>query len=471
MPTEQSPAQSPPRRTGRRLVVPAILILAVAVVGGGVAWSVHRGPGTPSGDPLVPVQTTTVVRTDLATTVSLTGTLGYGRAEPVKGGRSGTVTWLPAAGATVTRGKQLYRIDDQPVPLFYGGLPLYRDLAEPGTVGRDVRIIATNLKALGYEIGYQPVPGEKVVRPAKAGPATPASGQKSTSGQQKSTSGQKSASGPGETATGQQRAGSEPGQPASAQAASGQPASGQAAAGQGASGQEAAGQGAAAPTPAAGGTAATPARVVVRKGEGVLTGSLMRAIKRWQQDVELPVTGRIAVGDVVVLPGAVRVDAVTALRGDDAETPLLTVTPTAKVITVQATVTEAGTVHRGDRVTVTLPGDKTVDGTVSAVGTTVAQDDAAGPTSEPKRAVTVTVDEDLTGTDAADVRVDLAGETRPDVLAVPVGALVALSEGGYALQRADDDRFVAVATGMFAKGMVEVSGDGITEDLKVVTTS
>ncbi|MBO4160054.1 peptidoglycan-binding protein [Micromonospora antibiotica] len=455
MPTEQSPAQSPPRRTGRRLVVPAVLILAVAVVGGGVAWSVHRGPGTPSGDPPVPVQTTTVVRTDLATTVSLTGTLGYGRAEPVKGGRSGTVTWLPAAGATVTRGKQLYRIDDRPVPLFYGGLPLYRDLAEPGTVGRDVRIIATNLKALGYEIGYQPVPGEKVVRPAKAGPTTPASGQNSTSGQQKSTSG------PGATATGQERAGSEPGQPASAQAASGQ----------GASGQEAAGQGAAAPTPAAGGTAATPARVVVRKGEGVLTGSLMRAIKRWQQDVELPVTGRIAVGDVVVLPGAVRVDAVTALRGDDAETPLLTVTPTAKVITVQATVTEAGTVHRGDRVTVTLPGDKTVDGTVSAVGTTVAQDDAAGPTSEPRRAVTVTVDEDLTGTDAADVRVDLVGETRPDVLAVPVGALVALSEGGYALQRADDDRFVAVATGMFAKGMVEVSGDGITEDLKVVTTS
>ncbi|MEV6706066.1 hypothetical protein [Micromonospora wenchangensis] len=415
MSTEQSPAQSPPRRTGRRVVVPAVLTLVVAVVASGVVWSVHRGPATAGGDPPVPVQTTTVVRTDLATTVSLTGTLGYGRAEPVKGGRSGTVTWLPPAGATVTRGRQLYRIDDQPVPLFYGGLPLYRDLAEPGTVGRDVRVVASNLKALGYEIGYQPVPGEKVSRPVKSAASAPPAGQQTSP---------------------------EPGRGTS-------------------------GQGAAAPTP----TAAAPARVVVRKGEGVLTGSLMRAIKRWQQDAELPVTGRIAVGDVAVLPGAVRVDAVTALRGDPAETPLLTVTPTAKVITVQADVAEAGTIQRGDRVTVTLPGDKTVDGTVSAVATAVTQDDDPGPTATPKRAVTVTVDDDLSGIDAADVQVDLAGETREGVLAVPVGALVALSEGGYALQLADGGRFVAVTTGMFAKGMVEVSGDGITEDLAVVTAS
>ncbi|MFJ8686512.1 efflux RND transporter periplasmic adaptor subunit [Micromonospora wenchangensis] len=416
MSTEQSPAQSPPRRAGRRVVVPAVLTLVVAVVASAVVWSVHRAPATAGGDPPVPVRTTTVVRTDLATTVSLTGTLGYGRAEPVKGGRSGTVTWLPAAGATVTRGEQLYRVDDQPVPLFYGGLPLYRDLAEPGTVGRDVRVVATNLKALGYEIGYQPVPGEKVSRQVKpTASASPTGQQKAAPEQDRDTSG----------------------------------------------------QGAAAPTP----TTAAPARVVVRKGEGVLTGSLMRAIKRWQQDAELPVTGRIAVGDVAVLPGAVRVDAVTALRGDPAETPLLTVTPTAKVITVQADVAEAGTIQRGDRVTVTLPGDKTVDGTVSAVATAVTQDDNPGPTATPKRAVTVTVDDDLSGIDAADVQVDLAGETREGVLAVPVGALVALSEGGYALQLADSGRFVAVTTGMFAKGMVEVSGDGITEDLTVVTAS
>jgi hypothetical protein len=56
------------------------------------------------------------------------------------------------------------------------------------------------------------------------------------------------------------------------------------------------------------------------------------------------------------------------------------------------------------------------------------------------------------------------------VLAVPVGALVALSEGGYAVQLTGN-RLVAVETGMFAKGMVEVTGDGIAEGDEVVTTS
>ncbi|WFE63688.1 hypothetical protein [Micromonospora sp. WMMD714] len=438
MSAEQPPAQSPRRRIGRRVVVPAVLVLMVSAVGAGVVWAVHRVPPESSTRPPVAVETVAVVRTDLSATVSLTGTLGYGRAAPVKGGRSGTVTWLPEAGATVSRGRQLYRVDDQPVPLFYGGMPLYRDLAEPGTVGRDVRIVATNLKALGYEIGSQPAPGEKVHRPAAPGkptapPEKPASGAgagKSTAPSGKSTAG------------------------------SGRPASG-------------AGGPATDATPTVGGTAATGRpTVVVRKGDGVLTGSLIRAVKRWQRDAELPVTGRIAVGDVAVLPGAVRVDSVTALRGDDAATPLLTVTPTAKVITVLAGATEAGTIQRGDQVTVTLPGDETVDGSVSAVSTTVQQDgEAAGPGgAAPKRAVTVTVDDDLAGIDAADVQVDLAGETRSGVLAVPVGALVALSEGGYALQLTDG-RLVAVTTGMFAKGMVEVSGDGLSEDLRVVTTS
>ncbi|WP_328340513.1 efflux RND transporter periplasmic adaptor subunit [Micromonospora sp. NBC_00421] len=390
-----------------------MLVLATSVVGAGVVWAVHRVPPGSSAGPPAAVETVAVVRTDLSATVSLTGTLGYGRAEPVKGGRSGTVTWLPQAGSTISRGKQLYRVDDQPVPLFYGGMPLYRDLAEPGTVGRDVRIVAANLKALGYEIGRQPGAGETVTRPAAPG---------------------KSPAKPGNPAAGQGEPVADPASTAGGQAAGGS------------------------------------TRVVVRKGEGVLTGALIRAVKRWQQDAELPVTGRIGVGDVAVLPGAVRVDGVTALRGDDAATPLLTVTPTAKVITVLANVTEAGTIQRGDQVTVTLPDDKTADGSVSAVSTTVQQEDGPAGTAESKRAVTVTVDEDLAGIDAADVQVDLAGETRADVLAVPVGALVALSEGGYALQLADG-RFVAVTTGMFAKGMVEVNGDGLTEGMKVVTTS
>ena len=53
------------------------------------------------------------------------------------------------------------------------------------------------------------------------------------------------------------------------------------------------------------------------------------------------------------------------------------------------------------------------------------------------------------------------------MLHVPVSALLAVSGGGYALER-PDGTLVAVATGMFADGQVEVSGDGVTEGLEVV---
>ena len=63
-----------------------------------------------------------------------------------------------------------------------------------------------------------------------------------------------------------------------------------------------------------------------------------------------------------------------------------------------------------------------------------------------------------------------AAETLEGVLAVPVGALVALSEGGYAVQPAGGG-LVAVRIGMFAKGLVQVTGDGLAEGDAVVTTS
>ena len=59
----------------------------------------------------------------------------------------------------------------------------------------------------------------------------------------------------------------------------------------------------------------------------------------------------------------------------------------------------------------------------------------------------------------------MAPTGRENVLTVPVAALVALAEGGYGVRssRARATRYVAVETGMFAGGRVEVSGDGLAE--------
>jgi multidrug efflux pump subunit AcrA (membrane-fusion protein) len=49
-----------------------------------------------------------------------------------------------------------------------------------------------------------------------------------------------------------------------------------------------------------------------------------------------------------------------------------------------------------------------------------------------------------------------------NVLAVPVEALLALSEGGYAVEVADESgvtHLVPVTVGVFADGMVEIEGD------------
>jgi hypothetical protein len=205
----------------------------------------------------------------------------------------------------------------------------------------------------------------------------------------------------------------------------------------------------------------------------VLTAALQTAIKHWQADEQLPVTGTIEPGDVAVLPGAVRVDSVAVQPGDSADGPLMSVTPTAKVITVEADADQAGSIGPGDKVTVELPGQTKAAGKVSAVGTALKTADGSGnPDDPPKLTVTVTVDKPagIAKLDAADVTVDFVAETHKNVLVAPVGALLALSEGGYAVQVAGG-ALVAVRTGLFAKGLVEISGDGLAEGTDVVTTS
>jgi hypothetical protein len=68
--------------------------------------------------------------------------------------------------------------------------------------------------------------------------------------------------------------------------------------------------------------------------------------------------------------------------------------------------------------------------------------------------------------DQAPVKVGITSDSRKGVLTVPVNALLALAEGGYGV-RLLDGRIVAVTPGLFARGMVEISGEGIAEGVEV----
>ena len=86
--------------------------------------------------------------------------------------------------------------------------------------------------------------------------------------------------------------------------------------------------------------------------------------------------------------------------------------------------------------------------------------------------MTVTLDdpEAAPGLDEAPVDVLVTGDRADDVLAVPVTALLALAEGGYAVEVVADGGVVLVAVdpGLFADGFVEVTSTDLREGMQVV---
>ncbi|WP_164520476.1 HlyD family efflux transporter periplasmic adaptor subunit [Specibacter cremeus] len=140
-------------RGGRRAAAAAVLVLALAAAGfAGQVFSrpsATDGSGRPAGS--AAVATAPIVRTDLADTVQLAGSLGYGTAEPVINQAAGAAyTALPAPGQTVREGQQLYEVDARPVVLFFGPRPLWRDLGIGVASGPDVAEVVTSLAALGF---------------------------------------------------------------------------------------------------------------------------------------------------------------------------------------------------------------------------------------------------------------------------------------------------------------------------------
>ncbi|MFG2075726.1 peptidoglycan-binding protein [Nonomuraea maritima] len=151
-PTVEPPSR--PRRRGRGRRVAA---LAAVVVAAGAGLAAVNGAGLLDGraDPAgasaaLPPATATATRETLKDTKEADGELGYGPVTTAVSRRPGTITWLPAAGAMVSRGRSLYRVDAEPVLLLYGDTPAYRDL-RVGTEGPDVESLERNLGKLGYD--------------------------------------------------------------------------------------------------------------------------------------------------------------------------------------------------------------------------------------------------------------------------------------------------------------------------------
>lgn len=142
------------RRTALRTL--GAVTVAAAVTGGVVLLGDPLGgaPGSGaagrSGD--APPATATVVRTDLVRAKTVDGTLDFAQRRPVKSAVVGTVTVAATEGRTVTRGQALYELDDKPVTLLYGPVPVFREM-KTGDRGSDVLQLERNLRDLGHGAG------------------------------------------------------------------------------------------------------------------------------------------------------------------------------------------------------------------------------------------------------------------------------------------------------------------------------
>lgn len=207
------------------------------------------------------------------------------------------------------------------------------------------------------------------------------------------------------------------------------------------------------------------------------TTATTSAVKEWQESLGREETGVVSPGDAVLLPGAVRVAAHPTPVGGGAGGAVLEVTGTNRQVSIDLEATSQSLVTVDQPVEVELPDGSVVPGRITSIGRVAEQaadadDQAPGSESEPTIEVLVALDDPAAGgaLDEAPVTVRLVTTAAADVLTVPVDALLALAEGGYAVELVEggSTRLVAVETGAFADGWVEVTSEELAEGDAVV---
>jgi peptidoglycan hydrolase-like protein with peptidoglycan-binding domain len=346
------------------MIAGTAVVVAVAVGTAVVLTRVTPGSAAATPQGPAPVRTVPITKTDLADKRSLTGKLGYGGETTLTGRKPGTITALPQPATVLDRGKSVYKVDAKPVPLFYGDIPLYRDVGPGVPNGPDVKVIEENLKALGF--GGFGTPDEK------------------------------------------------------------------------------------------------------------FTDATATAIKKWQKSLKVDQTGSIGAGDVIVTGGPFRVSSVSATLGAQGTGAVLKYTGVDRAVTVQVKAEQRDLAKPGAKVGLTVAG-KPISGTVTGSTEAPPDDSQNGMpgSQDTKFNVTIKLDEEAGGPDASSVDVRFTSDSRKGVLVVPVGALLALVEGGYAVEvvEGEDRRLAGVKPGLFADGKVEISGPDLREGMRVVTTS
>ena len=137
-------------RRAPKVTLACVVVLAAA---GGVAVLLNHRSNSTSSASHAPVKLSTVqvVQKDLTTYTETTATLGFTTSATISSPVAGTVTSIVKTGDIVDAGSLVATIDANPVVAFIGDVPGYRDLSTASTAGADVRQLEANLVMLGFD--------------------------------------------------------------------------------------------------------------------------------------------------------------------------------------------------------------------------------------------------------------------------------------------------------------------------------
>jgi hypothetical protein len=199
----------------------------------------------------------------------------------------------------------------------------------------------------------------------------------------------------------------------------------------------------------------------------VFTAATGAAVSKLQARLGMPQTGSLPLGEVVFLPGPVRITRVGATLGANATPGTVVAQATTTVPQVQVNLDAAGqsTIKVGAKVLITLPDNQITTGVVSRIG--AVSGNANGVSSSGSSGATIPVFVRLSqprlvaGLDQAPVQTKITSLTVDNALSVPVTAPLAQAGSRYAVETIDahgSRHIVPVTLGMFdnVDGLVQI---------------
>jgi hypothetical protein len=487
----------------RTLAVPAavtaILLAAVAVAV--LASSSGKSHGAQT-EAIQGSSTATVARRELVETDTETGTLGYRDSRNLYNHLSGTVTWVPKAGAVIHADGVLYRVDGSAVYLFNGSLPVYRAFKSGMSDGRDVRQLNRDLRVMGYdeehqitlnsefteatetaikrwqkahgmeqtgEIGLGRIAFQPGVRRVQSvslnvGASTSSAGGEATgagTGSSTSASGSSTGASYDETSTSTKAT-------AAVYSGGGQTENISNVA------SAASSETPTTTTPTSTTTTpttTTPTTTTPTTTTPTTTTPTTTTPSKTRKPSTSPSSGNTATGVSGSGSAAGTGTSSGASTGSSASSVsnlAMVTTSLEAVVTVPLETSKASEARVGDTVQVTLPSTKIVNGRITKVASVAEKtSSSSGSSSSSSTTSTVTVEISLHGgasgerLDQAPVSVGFAASREKSALAVPVTALVATSGGNYAVDVVNGAKrtLVPVTPGLFAGGYVAITGN------------